>query len=475
MRHRTGEARTQGALFPVMLDELVEPDALVRVVDAWVGSVDLGRLGFERAQAAPTGRPPYDPADLLKLYLYGYLCSVRSSRRLERECQRNVEVMWLLGRLRPDHKTIAEFRRTQAEALVSCCAAFVQFARQHRLVGGESVAIDGTKVRAVASRKSVLGKADLQRQLQAVRDRVQQYLSELDQADDQEAQQPEVHRQAVRQSLQALQAQQGQLEQQIQELRRRGTGTLVGSEPEARTMRAGAPGYNLQAAVDTASHMVVHHDVVDAGNDQQQLAPIAQAAAQVLGNPELHVLADAGYSNGQHLARLAHATQITAWVPPTRSTNKHGDGTLYPSSAFQYDPASDTYRCPAGQLLRRRGSSRRDQSLAYAAAPGSCQSCPNKPSCTTASRRTVTRSWHEADLQAAERRLKQWPQAMAVRKQTVEHVFGTLKEQILGNGRMLVRGTQAVRAELSLAVLAYNFKRLCNIVGVRWMQQALAD
>ena len=474
MGYQAGESRTQAALFPVMLEEAVDADAVVRVIDAWVVSLPLGELGFERAVPAATGRPPYAPADLLKLYLYGYLSGVRSSRRLERECRRNVEVMWLLGRLAPDHKTIAEFRRTQATALVAAAVAFVQFARRHRLVAGDAVAIDGTKVRAVASRKAVVGSRELPQQAEALRQRITQYRAGLDRADQEEAGHA-LAPEAVRASLQALRQRHAQVQAQAQRLRESGAATCVSSEPQARVMKHlnSAPGYNVQAAVDTSSHLIVHHEVVDAGNDSRQLAPMAQAAAQVLQRPELHVLADGGYSNGEHLQRL-HEAGITAWVPPARAVNNRGDGTLYDRSRFTYEAASDTWRCPAGELLKRRNVAWAEAMAHYAPKKGVCTACPQKPRCTNADRRWVSRSLYEEALQAAQRRINARPEAMRLRRQTVEHPFGTIKEQILGNARLLLRGMRGARAEMRMAVLAYNLKRAVNMKGAAWMHQALA-
>lgn len=474
MGYRVGEGRTQAALFPVMLDELVEADAVVRVIDAWVESLDLGKLGFERAQPAPTGRPPYHPGDLLKLYLYGYLSGVRSSRRLERECQRNVELMWMLGRLAPDHKTIADFRRTQSAALVATAAAFVQFARAHRLVVGDTVAIDGSKLRAVASRKAVTGVSTLIEQDRVLTERIERYLRELDRVDETEAE-ARPQRTAVQESLAVLRRQQGQVQEQLQGLRQTNRTTEVTTEPEARLMKSlnSAPGYNLQAAVDAASHLIVHHDLVNEVSDLQQLAPMATATASALQRTELEVLADAGYSNGEHLAQL-QAAGMEVVLPPARAVNNQGGGTLYERAAFSYDEAADAYRCPAGELLRRRGRSLRDKLFLYAPDKGVCGGCANKSSCTNADRRWVTRSFFEAALEATKRRFHQRPDAMLRRRQTVEHPFGTIKEHILGNARLLMRGMRGAKAELSLAVLAYNIKRTINLKGAAWVTAALA-
>ena len=474
MGYRVGEGRTQAGLFPVMLDELVDAHAVVRVIEAWVEALDLAELGFERAQPAPTGRPPYHPGDLLKLYLYGYLSGVRSSRRLERECQRNVELMWMLGRLAPDHKTIAEFRRRQLAGLVATAAAFVQFARVQRLVVGDTVAIDGSKLRAVASRKAISGLRGLAEQDQVLRARIEQYLAELDRADLAEAEAlPD--RAAVQESLRVLRQRQGQVREQLEGLEQAKRSTQVRTEPDARPMKSlhGAAGYNLQAAVDAASHLIVHHEVVNEASDQQQLAPMASAAAAALQRPALEVLADAGYSNAEQLAQL-QAAGMQVVLPPVRSANNQGDGTLYSRAAFAYDEACDSYRCPAGELLQRRNRSLRDKLFLYAPDKGVCGRCANKSRCTNSDRRWVSRSFFEAALQATERRLEQRPDAMLRRRQTVEHPFGTIKEHILGNARLLMRGMQGARAELSLAVLAYNIKRAISLKGVAWITAAVS-
>ena len=457
-----------------MLDELVADDAVVRVIDAWVGSLDLNALGFSRTQSASTGRPPYDPADLLKLYVYGYLNGIRSSRRLERECARNVELMWMLGRLAPDHKTIANFRRSESAGLVESAAAFVQFARAQGLIPGDTVAIDGTKLRAVASRKAVVGQRELGAQADALRERMRHYLVELDEIDSQEAP-ASARSQEVQKALKQLQEQQAGVERQAQALRDAGTSTVVSTEPSARVMKSlnGAPGYNLQTAVDTSSHLIVHHEVVSDTSDRSQLQPVTAATAQTLANQALNVLADKGYSNGEQLEAL-QAQGMTVWLPPHRSVNPQGDGALYERSAFKYDAQSNSWTCPAGELLKQRGRNLEDKRLLYAPEKGACAKCPHKPNCTTGKRRWVSRSFFEDALQACQQRLDDRPDAMRQRRSTVEHPYGTIKDQILGNGRLLMRGMAGARAELSLAVLAYNVKRVVNMKGADWARNAVA-
>lgn len=443
----------QAALFPVMLDELVAADALVRVVDAWVGSLDFRALGFAKAQAQVMGAPPYDPADLLKLYIWGYLSAVRSSRALERECHRNVECMWLLGRLAPDHKTIAEFRRSNPQALVAACSAFVQFARSQRLIAGATVAIDGTKIRAVASRKAVLRKGALDEQARRNALQIEQYLKVLDAQDRQEAGGPRPE--DVRRALKQLQRRQGEIQADLQQLVQQGGNTTVKGEADAQVMGHAlnfAPGYNLQSAVEGDSHLIVAHAVTNDANDLRQLQPMAEAAAQALAQP-ITVVADAGYANGEHLAQL-DAKGITSYVAVARAVNSQGDGTLYDRTAFSYDAGADRFTCPAAKAQ-------------------DCSACAHKPRCTGAAQRFVARHLYEADLQANAQRLAQHPEMMALRRKTVEHPFADLKHRILGNARLLMRGLDGATSELSLAVLAYNLKRAFNMKGAAWMQQAV--
>ena len=323
MGYIAGEARGQQALFPAALEDLVPGDHFCRVIDAFVGRLDFQALGFDRAEAAPTGRPGYDPRDLLKLYLYGYLQQVRSSRRLESECRRNVEVMWLLGRLVPDHKSIAEFRRLHREAVTEAGAELVRFARSVGLVRGEWVAIDGSKFQAVASARSV-----------AEREAVKRYLDAVEAGDAEDA--VEIDPQRVAAALSKL---------------------ASDREPEAgfmRTAHGHAPAYNVQTAVDAGHALIVAYQVTTEKNDTQCLLPMAEAARQALGDPaSLNVVADGGYSNGPQ-AEACEARGIVPHVPAQRAINNKGDGTLFDRSQFHYDAGSDTLRCPAGQMLTRK-------------------------------------------------------------------------------------------------------------------------
>jgi transposase len=323
MAYIRGEAREQTTMFPVTLDELIPADHICRVIEAFVDRLDVARLGFVRAEPADTGRPGYDPRDLLKLYLYGYLQQVRSSRRLEAECQRNVEVMWLLGRLQPDYKSIAEFRRIHSQAVSDAGGELVRFARSVGLVRGETVAVDGSKFQAVSSAHHV-----------RERDAVKRYLEQLDTVDAQD--EMVVDPSVVQAALEKLKND---------------------PEPEARFMRTAkgsVPAYNVQTVVDTEHALIVVHQVTDEATDNRSLLPMAEAAKVALGNPEtLNLVADAGYSNGEQ-AEQCEAQGVVLHVPANRAVNNQGDGMLLDRSQFHYDESTDSYRCPGNQTLARK-------------------------------------------------------------------------------------------------------------------------
>jgi len=428
-----GEGRSQGTLFPVTLDELIPEDHVCRVIDALVGRLEVAGLGFERAEAAETGRPGYDARDLLKLYLYGYLQQIRCSRRLESECQRNVEWMWLLGRLCPDHKSIAEFRRVHSDAVTEAGAELIRLAGSVGLVRGEWVAIDGSKLRAVSSARSV-----------RERDALKRYLDELESVD---AAQDEV---VIDPSAVAV---------ALEELKKH-------SEPEAGFMRTGdgtAPAYKVQTAVDAEPALIVAQKVTGESNDTRSLQPMAEAPKVAVGEPQrMKVIADAGYSNGEQ-AEACEGKGILPHVPSNRAINNQGDGTFFDRTAFQYQEQSDTFVCPAGQTLTRKPLARQDRAVIYAAQAEVCGACALKGRCTARSRRFVTRYLHEAALQRMDQRATS--EVMRLRRSTVEHPFATLKYRIFGHPRFLLRGLSGAQTEMSLAVMAYNIKRMFNILG----------
>jgi transposase len=422
------------------LDELIPQDHVCRVVEAFVSRLDMSKLGFVRSEPAETGRPGYDPRDLLKLYLYGYLWQIRSSRRLETECQRNVEVMWLLGRLVPDYKSIAEFRRMHREAVAEAGMELVRFARSVGLVRGEWVAIDGSKFQSVSSVDRVREREGLKR-----------YLDELERADEQN--EVEIDASAVGEALKKLQSD---------------------PEPEARFMKIGrqlTPGYNVQTAVDAEHALIVAHKVTTDANDQRMLLPMAEAAKQAVGSPaSLNVIADGGYSNGEQ-SETCEAQGIVPYVPPKRTVNNHGGGKLFDRTEFIYDEQSDTFRCPAGQTLWRKQFSKKDRAVMYTTRRKVCGSCALKAHCTQGPRRHVSRNLHEDALQRMQQRTT--AEVMRLRGSTVEHPFATIKYRIFGHPRFLLRGLAGAQTEINLATMVYNLKRMLNILGGVQLRSAL--
>jgi transposase len=465
MSYVQGQSRDQASLFPVSLDELIGPEHVCRVIAAFVGRLDLNALGFARARAKATGRPPYDPADLLMLYLYGYLNRVRSSRRLERECQRNVELMWLLHRLTPDHKTIAEFRRCNAQPLRQAGAEFVRFCAEVGLIRGDWVAVDGTKFQAVASGKAVLEaaqRAELQARLEQ---RIAQYLQELETAD-QLPGEGEVDAQALRQALAQLQQQQSDLSKAGSEQRRH-----VSTEPEAVVLKGKGPGYNVQTAVDAEHALIVAHEINAQAGDNGCLQRMGELAQQALGVADLKLVADAGYANGEQAQDLEERG-VQVHVPVKRSVNNQGGGVLFERTCFTYDAQADVYVCPANKLLARKQINRHDKVVLYAAQPSDCGACAMKDRCTVASRRMVSRHANEQALERIHARAT--PEVMRLRRCTVEHPFAALKFHIFEKPRFLMRGLTGAGTEIALASLAYNVKRALAVLGGRQMLRKLA-
>ena len=432
-----GEGRQQVSMFPSTLDELIPANHMCRVIDAFVEGLAMEKLGFQRAEAAETGRPGYDPRDLLKVYLYGYFQRIRSSRRLEAECRRNVELMWLVGRLVPDHKSISEFRRQHGEAITAAGVELVRLAKAAGLIVGEWIGIDGSKFRAAASFRAVRERKDLE-----------QYLAEMEAAEKEDG--VAIDEQAVAAALEKLRRD---------------------PEPEAQFMRPAAsthkmPGYNVQIAVDAERALIVAQAVSTEANDSRSLLPMAEAARQALDGQDkpLHVVADVGYSSGEQ-AEVCEQRGITTHVPAKRGVNAAGDGTLFDRTEFHYDESSDTYNCPAGERLTRRQLSRGGQAVVYTGQAKICGACALKPRCTVGAQRTLKRTLHEGALQRMQERAT--PETMKLRRSIVEHPFATLKYYIFGHPRFLLRGLKGAGAEMSLAVMVYNMKRMINIMGAQ--------
>jgi transposase len=413
---------------------------------------------------------------MLKLYLYGYLNQVQSSRRLEREAGRNTELMWLLGKLAPDFKTIADFRRDNGEALRAACAAFVTICRTIGLLTGGVVAVDGSRFKAVNTRDRNYTPGAVRRRIEQAEASIDRYLEALDTADRQEGEEAELRGDRLKDRLEALRRQVRNLKVMEIELSHAPDGQISLTDPDARAMAThgkgtGIVGYNVQAAVDAEHHLVVAHEVTNQGHDRSQLANMATQAKAATGADALTVLADRGYFSGPEILACEQAG-ATPYVPKPLTSGAKADG-RFGKPDFVYDPRQDAYRCPAGETLSRRMTTvENGQTLHRYWNLSACKTCALKPQCTPAKERRITRWEHEAVIEAMQRRLDRQPKAMRVRRQTVEHVFGTLKAW-MGATHFKTRRMDNVAAEMSLHVLAYNLKRAIAVVGVQPLISAM--
>jgi transposase len=464
-----GTDRHQSTLFPECLEDWICEDNPVRVIDAFVDKLDLADLRFNGIDPEVTGRPSYHPSVLLKLYIYGYLNRVQSSRRLEREAGRNVEVMWLTGRLVPDHKTIADFRKDNGPAIRKVCAQFVALCRQIGLLTKPSVAIDGSKFKAVNNRDRNFTRAKMERRLAQIEESVARYLSQLDTADLQEPSE------ALAVKTAHLKDKLAKLASELERLKAIEKAMLAApdqqvslTDPDARSMAtsgrgSGVVGYNVQVAVDTEHHLIVTHEVTNTGSDRSQLANVALQAKEVLGADHLDAVADRGYFNGPEILACDQAG-ITVTLPKPMTSTAKSDG-RFGKQDFVYLSAEDVYRCPAGEKLNYRYTNEENGKTLHRYWTTACPRCPLKAQCTPGAQRRITRWEHEHVLDAVQRRLDMNPQAMRVRRETVEHPFGTLKMR-MGATHFLMKRLPKVATEMALHVLAYNLTRVMNIIGI---------
>ena len=474
-RFVVGDDRSQSTLFPERLDDYLGEDNPVRAIDVFVDELDLAKLGFGGVEPEATGRPAYHPATLLKIYVYGYLNRVQSSRRLERECQRNIELIWLTGRLMPDFKTVADFRKDNGEAIRKVCREFVLLCRRLELFSEGSVAIDGSKFKAVNARDRNFTQAKMQRRLEQIDESIARYLSQLDSADRQGPTVPEAKitrlnekiatlRQEI-QRLNALNAQMMQTEDKQISL----------TDPDARSMAtsgrgSGIVGYNVQVAVDTKHHLIVMHEVTNVGTDRSQLAHVAKETKATLEVENLDVVADRGYFNSEEILACEKAG-ITVTLPKPMTSNSKAEG-RFGKQDFRYVAEEDIYICPAGERLAYHYTTEENGLVLRRYWTNACQSCAIKHSCTTAKERRITRWEHEHILEAVQRRLDEHPEKMRQRRQTVEHPFGTIKSW-MGSTHFQMKTLKHVGTEMALHVLAYNMKRVMKILGVGGLMEAI--
>ena len=471
-----GTDRSQSTLLPEALEDWIEEDNPVRVIDVFVNELDLGGLGFGGVAPEITGRPSYHPSVLLELYIYGYLNRVQSSRRLEREAGRNVEVMWLTCRLVPDHKTIADFRKDCGSAIQQVCVRFVELCRQMGLLTTASVAIDGSKFKAVNTRDKNFTRGKVERRRAQLEESVARYLAQLDTADRQEPSEELAAKTAhLREKLVKLEGEMQRLAAMEKSMLASPDQQISLTDPDSRSMAtsgrgSGVVGYNVQVAVDTDHHLIIAHEVTNTGSDRAQLANIASRAKDALGIDKLEAVADRGYYSGVEILACDKAgIAVTLPKPMTSGLEARG---RFGKQDFVYLGDEDVYRCPAGEKLSYHYTNEEDGQQLRRYWTNACRDCALKAHCTTGKERRITRWEHEHVLEAVQSRLDRNPQAMRQRRETVEHPFGTLKMR-MGATHFLMKRLPKVATEMALHVLAYNLTRVMNIMGCRPLVAAM--
>jgi len=464
-----GVDRGQGSMFPERLEDWIGEDNPVRVIDVFVDELDLGSLGFGRVEPRETGRPSYHPSVLLKLYVYGYLNRVQSSRRLEREAGRNVEVMWLTGRLAPDHKTIADFRKDNGPAIRKVCSQFVALCRRLNLFAEASVAIDGSKFKAVNNRDRNFTAAKMKRRMEQIEESVERYLQQLDSADRQEPSLARTTKTArLQDKITKLKEEMGRLGK-LEARRLAAPDQQISlTDPDARSMAtsgrgSGMVGYNVQASVDTKHHLIVAHEVTNRGTDRAQLSNMAKQTKAALEADELDAVADRGYFSSDEILACEEAG-ITVTLPKPLTSGSRAKG-RFVKQDFRYLAADDVYLCPAGERLVYHYTNQEKGLVLHRYWTNACQGCVLKGRCTTGKERRITRWQHEHVLEAVQRRLDEHPEKMRQRRETVEHPFGTIKAW-MGATHFQMKTLKKVATEMALHVLAYNLKRVINIIGI---------
>ncbi len=471
-----GSDRSQSTLLPECLDDWVDESNPVRAVDAFVDALDLAELGFDDVEPAATGRPGYHPSVLLKLYIYGYLNRVQSSRRLESEARRNLEVIWLIQRLAPDDKTICDFRKDNGAAIKKVCAQFVELCRRMGLLTKAGVAIDGSKFKAVNNRDKNFTKGKVERRRKQLEESVSRYLSQLDSADLQEQTDAiTLKRIRLKDKLEKLHSEMEKLDAIEKQMLASPDGQISFTDPDSRSMAtsgrgSGVVGYNVQTAVDTEHHLIIAHEVTNSGSDRAQLANMGKQAKEVFGVDELEAVADRGYYSSEEIKACDDAgIEVTLPKPMTSGAKSTG---RFGKQDFAYLADEDVYLCPAGEKLVYHMTTEQDGKLIRRYWTNVCRSCPLKPKCTPGNERRIPRWEHEDVLEAAQERLDRNPDAMRTRREVVEHPFGTIKMR-MGATHFLCKTLPKVATEMALAVLTYNLTRVINVLGVKPLIEAI--
>src|SRR5258705_6128757 len=474
MGYIRGSERGQHILFPSTLDEYIAESNAVRVIAAFVETLDFQKLGFVRGAAAETGRPGYDPRVLLGLYIWGHLNKVRSSRKLELECGRNLEAIWVLENLRPDFKTIADFRKDNGEPIKQTVVQFRVWCLSEDLYGRELVAVDGSKFKAVNNSERNFTRKKLARVIKREQERVEEYLKAIEAADQEEAKeppQPELSGKQLREKLSKLKERLIKHEQLQQTLKDSGASQVSLTDGDARLMKTSKGSdvcYNLQTVVDSKHKLIAAYEVTNDGNDLGQLANMAKQGQEALGVKEVTVLADGGYFDGTTIKECEDAG-ITTFLPPPQPAKARKRG-VFPAAQFRYDEQRDRYVCHEGEELTLRGLEKARNKKYRIYRTNACGTCPLRAQCTTAKKhgRRMRRWLEQAVLERLQERMRGQPELLKERKKLAEHPFGTIK-RAMDQGYFLMKGMKKVTTEVSLTVLSYNLKRVINIMGVEKM------
>lgn len=472
MGYILGEDRKQKLMFPDALDDYVDEDNTIRFIAAFIESLDLEELGFERAVPKQLGRNAYHPGMLMSLYIYGYLNRIRTSRKLERECHRNVELMWLMRKLEPDHKTIADFRKDNLKAIAAVSREFKKVCKEMGLFGGELIGVDGSKFRGVNSKERSFNAQRIERAKKRVDKDIEEYLRELDEGDKEEEEIKEVSAQELKEKIEKLKKRRAKYEQIAEELSKSEDGQVSLTDPDTRLMkgRQGThSGYNVQIAVDSKHKLIVAEDLSGARSDRGQMSEVAKQAKEVLGVDRLDVVGDMGFYDCQDMKKCEEES-ITPYVSKPAVSRKRG---LFTKEDFVYDGQKDVYLCLGGAELKYESHGKeRERGMRYYMNQEACSVCPLKSQCTKAAYRRIKRLDDEALMEAMGERVRGHPEKMRLRKELVEHPFGTIK-RVMDQGYFLMKTKAKVRTELKLSTLAFNLKRVISIVGVRKMIEAL--
>lgn len=472
MPYITGIDRNQAQMFPDYLDDYIDGENPVRVIEAFTDALDIKKYQFTKSNPAGPGAPSFNPKDLLKLYIYGYMNSLRSSRKLEKATYNNIEVIWLMSKLHPDFKTIADFRKENKNQLKEIFKEFNLLCKDWGLFGGELVAVDGTKFRADNSKKNNYNKKKIDRQLKYIDEKIEEYLEALENGDKEPDAKPKYTVEELKGKIEELEKRKAFYDNLENELKKSEDNEISTTDPDARMMDNKKNGlevnYNVQTAVDGKNSLILAVDVTNKPSDQGHLNDMAQAAKETLGlgaKETLEVAADKGYYQAEDLKKCNENGTVT-YVTHQTYSNATGNPEYY-SDKFKYNSEEDIYICPQGKKLYRAKHKTNDPERIKYKNYKACSKCPNKDLCTKSSKgRIINRSKDQDFLDIVDARTEQNMDKYLKRQMIVEHPFGTVKRS-MNAGYFLTRGLESVRAEADLTFLAYNIKRVINILGVK--------